>query len=114
MGKQSNELFGFMAIAVFGMLAAAGVIYALGSAEVMAWLQAVNPWIAAHMQYLQWGVGAIAAISIIAIPPLLMFRDVDDGGNRLEGVGGFATSFLTSGLGVLFLIGLALMAWGFA
>lgn len=114
MGRESKEFTGVIAIFVFGLFAAAGVMYALGNDEVMAWLQAVNPWIAAHMKYLLWGFGAIAAISIVAIPPLLMFRDVDDGGKRLEGAGGFATSFLTSGLGVLFLVGLALMAWGFA
>lgn len=114
MDRESKEFTGVMAVFVVGSLAAAGVMYALGNAEVMAWLRSVNPWIAAHMQYILWGVGGIAAISIIAIPPLLMFRDIDDGGERLEGIGGFVTSFVKSGWGVLFIISLALMAWGFA
>lgn len=76
----------FLVAAVFGVAIRLTQYYGVD----LVVMNKMHPWIAEHAEYIRWiAMGAIA-ITVIAIPPMLMMRDMHDGGERLENTGRLA------------------------
>lgn len=100
------EFIGFAAI--FG--AAAGLMLliqqALSMPEVVQALTQFSPWVGANSRALSWVTVGIVFLTTLAIPPILMLNDANDGGTRL-GTLGFAVcaALLVPCLGFLVFVG---------
>lgn len=87
MSKSFYEFIGFMAILMLGGFAFFGLRIIAHTTDMTGLLNSISPWLAAHKKYLEWIVSGAAAITLMAIPPILMLRDVEDGEARLSRVG---------------------------
>lgn len=63
-----------------------------GGAGSLEMLAPATAWIAEHRKALQIALSVICMLAVLATPPILMFRDLDDGGDRLPTIGRVVTS----------------------
>ena len=84
MKKDRFEMFGFMTILAIAVCVMA--LIQLTDIDAVA-LWASTPWLSEHSKLLRWVALGIVSVTAIFIPPILMYRDVADAGDRLSSVG---------------------------
>lgn len=101
------QFLGMIIVFVIGGLAISLTNTVAADAAFVAAIAAHNHWVAQHSVMVGYIASGILLIGTIAIPPLLMRKDANDGGERLEIIGliGFLTGkFLIIAMGLLLFI----------
>jgi hypothetical protein len=81
------QFLGMTVILIFGGICVAFFGQIFNASDFQQTILGVSPWVAAHLEYFKIGGMILLMFAIIAVPPLLMKKDVSDGGERLETVG---------------------------
>lgn len=110
--RQGKEFIGPMSIMLIGAVLITFVKTFLKDPSVIAQFTALSPWVGAHVKALYWTSVGLLTSSVVAIPPILMFSDANDGGERVAKIENIALSIMFAVLlvcaipSLTFLIGL--------
>ena len=94
MSNTKFEPLGFFAIFGAGIVLAMFIQEAVATPDVLRQLSQLSPWAGAHAQALAWTAIAFVLVTVLALPPILLRRDLSSGGSRLGSIGFVMSLFL--------------------